>query len=516
MKRVFICLFAFCLISNIRAQSFNPLMATMLQDTLSSYFLQVGNIKGMSAAVYIPGQGIWTGVMGNSYDGQPITQDMLMGIASNTKLFVATVILMLAEENVLSLDDQLSDWIPEYANINPNITIRQLLNHTSGVPDPFSVSPWMDTINANPTRVFTPNEVLGWLGPPLFAAGTSWGYSNTNYVLADMVVTSATGFPVYHHIRNRILTPLNMDSTFYDVQEPETGTLAHRWWNLIDYNDTSRVGLNTAAGCAGAVFSTASEMVQWYNALFSGQLIYEESFDQMSTFVSTGNPTYEYGLGLARQTVQEKTFWGHGGSTWGYRSKMIQDTCLGVTVCGLTNSFPSGVEAVTFLLYRAVINHIPGCSSAISGLNMVCTGTNGVIYSVPPIPNATSYSWTLPLGATGTSTTNTITVNFGAGAVSGNIIVRGVNDYGTGGFAQLPITVNPTPVPVIAQNGVVGSSANVCANQLYTYSTPAIDGSTYFWTVSGGNIVSGQGTNQITVEWDNGTEGTVSVEQEIP
>ncbi|OWY21978.1 hypothetical protein C7N43_06050 [Sphingobacteriales bacterium UPWRP_1] len=516
MKKFTALLLYCCLFQPIQAQTFNPLLATMLQDTLNTYVGQISNIKGMEASVYIPGQGFWTGVTGNSYTGQSITPDMRMGIASNSKLFVATVMLMLDEENLLSLDDQLNEWLPTYANINPNITIRQLLNHTSGVADPFFAPPWMDTIIANPTRVFTPEEVMGWVGAPLFAPETNWGYSNTNYVLAGMVAQSATGSHISQLIRNRILTPLNMDSTFYDVEEPENGILAHRWWNGADYNDTSRVGLNTAAGCAGALFSTSREMAQWYNALFSGQLISQSSLNEMTTFVSTGNSAYQYGLGLSRETTQGKTYWGHGGTTWGYRSKMIQDTCLGVSVCGLTNSYPSGMEAVTFLLYRVVKNHIPGCAGVLSGLSTVCSGTNNVTYSVPSIPNATSYSWTLPSGVTGTSSTNTISVNFGAAATSGNIVVRGVNTYGPGGYAQLYVTVNPTPAPAIAQNGVTGSFANVCANQTYTYSTPAITGSTYNWTVTGGTIISGQGTNTITVQWNNDTAGTVQVQQSIP
>lgn len=516
MREIIYALFLLFALQSLNAQSFNPLLATMLQDTLNTYVGQISNIKGMEASVYIPGQGIWTGVVGNSYAGQPITADMRMGIASNSKLFVATVMLMLDEENVLSLDDQLNQWLPTYPNINPNITIRQLLNHTSGVSDPFFGPPWMDTIMANPTRVFTPTEVMGWVGAPLFAAGTSYGYSNTNYILAGMIAQSATGSHISQLIRNRILTPLNMDSTFYDVEEPVNGIIAHRWWNGVDYNDTSRVGLNTAAGCAGALFTTSREMVQWYNALFGGQLLNQTSFGEMTTYVATGNPAYQYGLGLAREITQGRTYWGHGGSTWGYKSKMIQDSCLGISVCGLANSFPAGMDGVTFMLYRVVKNHIPGCAGALSGLSTVCTGTNGVIYTVPPIPNATSYSWTLPSGATGTSNTNSISVNFGAAATSGNIIVRGINNYGAGGFAQLHVTANSMPTPSITQNSITTSPANVCANQTYTYTTPAIVGSTYNWTVTGGTILSGQGTNMISVQWNNGAAGTVGVMQTVP
>src|SRR6185295_5138926 len=126
---------------NLKAQSFNPLLASMLQDTLDTYVASSSNIKGMSAAVYLPGQGIWQGAAALSYTGQPITTDMEFGIASNTKVFVSAAMLILQENNILSLDDSLHTWLPTYPNINPDISIRQLLNHTSGVQDPIFLSP---------------------------------------------------------------------------------------------------------------------------------------------------------------------------------------------------------------------------------------------------------------------------------------------------------------------------------------------------------------------------------------
>jgi len=455
-------------IQSASAQSFNPQLAAMLQDTLDTYVAMISNIKGMSASVYVPGQGTWQGTGGVSYAGQPVTSDMKFGIASNTKLFVSTAMLMLAEDGIISLDDSLHKWLPTYPNINSNITIRQLLNHTSGISDPIFVAPWMDTIMAHPSRVFTPVEVLSWVGAPLFAPGTGWSYSNINYILAGMIAQSATGYHISEIIRDSILTPLNLTNTFYDVEEPEIGTIAHRWWNNVDFHDTSRIGVNSAGGPAGAIFSTSSDMTQWYHALFSGQLVNQASITEIATFGPTSNPTYDYGLGLSRETTLGYTYWGHGGDIWGYKSKMIYDTCLGTVVCGLSNSFPSGMSAVVFLLYRVVANHVPGCSDAISGMSTVCQGQNDVIYTVPPIPNATSYIWTLPSGATGTSDNNSITVDFGLSAVSGNIVVSGVNNYGPGGTSTFPVTVNPIPAtPVITQNMNVLSSSATSGNQWY-------------------------------------------------
>lgn len=449
MKKKLLQLLVFILltVSNAKAQTFNAGLATMLSDTLNFYFTSFNNIKGMTASVYLPGQGMWQGKAGVSFTGQPITQDMEFGIASNTKLFVATMMLKLAENNIIRLDDSLHKWLPDYANIDRDITIRQLLNHKSGISDPIFLSPWMDTIMANPTRVFTPVEVLSWVGAPFFPKGTSWGYSNVNYILAAMIAKNATGFHISRLIRDSILTPLNLDSTFYDVEEPVIGTLAHRWWNggsgpVTDYNGVSRVGLNTAGGAAGSLFSSSSEMAQWYHALFSGQLLNASSMAELKNFIPTTSAVQQYSLGLFRETTLGLTYWGHGGDTWGYKSKMMYDSCMGAVVCGLSNSYPNGMTSIPFLLYRVIKNHVPACPGIITGLTTVTQGQNNVTYTTTPIPNITTYIWTLPNGATGVSTTNSITVNFGASAVSGTVTVRGSNTFGVGNISSLSVTVN--------------------------------------------------------------------------
>ncbi|MBS1774227.1 MAG: serine hydrolase [Bacteroidetes bacterium] len=480
--------FMLLLMTHTSQAQFNTTLANMLQDSFNYYTGVITNIKGLSLAVNVPGQGIWTATSGVSYTGTPFTSDMRMGIASNTKLFVSTIMLKLAEDKILSLDDSLKKWLPTYANVNPNITIRQLLSHRSGLPDPIFVSPWMDTVKKYPSRVFTPTEVIGWLGAPLSAPGASYNYSNVNYILAGMIAKQATGYHISKLIRDSILTPLNMDSTFYDVEEPTNGILAHRWWNLVDYNDTPRVGLNTAGGCAGAMFSTASEMVQWYKALFDKKIIGQASLNEITNFIATGTPGYYYGLGLARETTQTMTYWTHGGDTWGYKSKMIFDSCLHVGVGGFSNSFPSGLDAIVFIMYRIVKLHVPSCGGALAGPTTVCAGTNSVTYTVPAITGATSYVWELPAGVTGTSTTNSITVNFGLTAVSGTITVRSVNNYGAGGYSSLNVVVNPKPAtPVVSQAGNILTSNAPTGNQWYNASgmIAGATGSSYNITSSG-------------------------------
>ena len=113
------------------AQTFDPAWAAKLQSTLDSVALADG-IRGVAASVYAPGMGTWQGVNGLSAAGVPITPDMEFGIGSNTKLFIAVLMVKLQEQGVLSLDDQLDDWLPSFSYVDSSATLRQLLNHQTG------------------------------------------------------------------------------------------------------------------------------------------------------------------------------------------------------------------------------------------------------------------------------------------------------------------------------------------------------------------------------------------------
>ena len=192
---------------NIQAQIFNSTLASRLQNTIDSILI-AKDIKGISAGVYIPSMGTWQGVSGISHPGVPITHDMEFAIASNTKLFTAVLLLKLAENNKLSIDDSLHEFLPSYKNIDSNITIRQLLNHTSGLDDVTSIPGYPDSIMNNPKRMYTASELLTWAGPPAFAPGKGWEYCNTNYLIAGLIAEKVTGQPYGKLIRDSILLPL--------------------------------------------------------------------------------------------------------------------------------------------------------------------------------------------------------------------------------------------------------------------------------------------------------------------
>jgi D-alanyl-D-alanine carboxypeptidase len=308
-----------------------------LQNTLDS--IRVNNqIKGISVCIISPGQGTWKGVSGVSHFGVPISSGMEFGIASNTKLFTGVLLLKLVENQWIDLEDPLHTFLPTFDHIDSNITVRQLLNHTSGLADANEVVGYPDSVLSDPWRVFTPSEVMTWVGPPWFAPGTDWGYSNTNYLLAGMIAESATGQPFGQLLHDHILSPLQLDSTFLAVYDSVLYEIAHPWQNGSDNFGIPRTALNSVAWAAGGMYSTAAEMAQWYRALMGGQVLNPASMAELTTFVGTGN----YGMGLFETNQLGRTIWHHGGTIWGgYQSSMLYDTASGTIICVLINQNPA-------------------------------------------------------------------------------------------------------------------------------------------------------------------------------
>jgi D-alanyl-D-alanine carboxypeptidase len=353
MKRLFPFFLSLSLwATSVEAQSFDPILAGQLQNTIDS-MRTANNLKGISAALYYPGMGIWKGVSGISHPGVPIDPDMEFGIASNTKLFTGVLILKLAENGLLHLDDSLYQYLTAYTNIDSTITIRQLLNHTSGLADVTHVPGYSDSILNDPNRIYTAAELMTWADTPSFAPGTSWEYCNTNYLLAGMIAESVTGQTYGRLLRDSILTPLQLDSTFLDVYDSILYASADPWQNNFNNVNIPRTALNSAAGAAGGMYSTSGEMIQWYQALMSGAVLNAASMHEMTTFVGSGS----YGIGLSEATVSGRTVWQHGGAIWGgYNSSMMYDTATGIVVCVLINQFPAQAYQVSIQLLLEAVN----------------------------------------------------------------------------------------------------------------------------------------------------------------
>jgi D-alanyl-D-alanine carboxypeptidase len=278
------------------------------------------------------------------------TVDDKFRIASATKPFTAVLILQLVEEGVLTLDDTVSQWLddPVVSRI-PNvdrITIRQLLNHTSGVYDYFDEdSPfWQDAYfgeGADWSRVWTPQELLAYVDgekhAPYFAPGERSYYSNTGYVLLGLILEQATGMRYADLLHAQITEPLGLTDTYFAATEAVPGGLTEAY-HLIEGNpvNVSPLHLSRVWTAAGIV-STTRDLSRFIDALLGGELLKPATLDEAMTFSPSNYPGFEVGLGVGRWHTSAGDLVGHGGDGAGAGVRIYRLPEADLTVVLLTN-----------------------------------------------------------------------------------------------------------------------------------------------------------------------------------
>jgi D-alanyl-D-alanine carboxypeptidase len=246
-------------------------------------------------------------------------------VGSITKTFVATVILQLAGERRLALDDTLERWLPGAIANGSRITIRNLLQHTSGIFDYTDLlfASFEEVLRAR-YRTFRPEELVALAAaqPPVFEPGTSWAYSNTNYVLLGLIVRKVTGRAYGREVDRRILRPLRLHGT--EVPGTDTtidGPHAHGYEPVerdgrpvpLDFTDLNP----SMAHAAGEIVSTTADLNRFYRTLLSGRLLRRAQLAEMLTPVGE----LSYGLGIYQQELPGgPTLWGHSGGIFGFIS----------------------------------------------------------------------------------------------------------------------------------------------------------------------------------------------------
>ncbi|HEY5878045.1 MAG TPA: serine hydrolase domain-containing protein [Nakamurella sp.] len=248
---------------------------------------------------------------------------------SITKSMVATVALQLVGEGKLRLDDTVERWLPGSVPQGDSITLRQLLNHTSGIYNYTDDPAFLGDLVADPTRTRSPESLVAVATshPPLFQPGSSWSYSNTNYILVGLIIQAATGRAVQTELGRRIFTPLGLHNTSFPVTDRGiAGYHAHGY--LLPGNpfiptdqplDVTTLVNPSWAWAAGAVISTADDLARFYGALFGGRLLSPALLRQMQTTVQV-DPVFGYGLGVFSIRTVCGTIWGHNGGVPGYIS----------------------------------------------------------------------------------------------------------------------------------------------------------------------------------------------------
>ena len=283
----------------------------------------VTDSKGESAGVAVG--------KGNLETGQAPPMDGEVRVGSNTKTFVAVVVMQLVQEGKVGLDEPIETYLPGLIKgegiDGSRITVRQLLQHTSGLPD-------FDETLFGTTDVFqyrhhyvTPRDVLdsALSKPAQFEPGAQWKYTNTNYIVLGMLIERVSQRPVGEQIDERIVKKLGLSHTYF----PAPGEEKIRGTHPQGYHLSAGGKLEDItemdpfwAWAAGAMISTPSELNTFFQAVFDGRLLTQSSIDEMKKGVDTDKAGVVYGLGLIGRSLScGGTAWGHGGDIAGYHTR---------------------------------------------------------------------------------------------------------------------------------------------------------------------------------------------------
>jgi D-alanyl-D-alanine carboxypeptidase len=320
-----------------------------LQRSLDSA-VRVAPIRGVSAAVVLADGREWRGAAGLSEPGTAMDPAMRLGVGSISKNITATLLVRLAEQGKLSLDDPLGRWLSPIAFVDPAITVRQVLNHTSGVFDLTDFPGYRDSILADVSAIWTPQRALALLRPPLFARGTGWSYSNSNYQLAGLVAEAVAKRPVHESVRTELLAPLGLSTLFLDQREAPTGPLAAGWVGGTFNVMATRTSTYSAAWMAGAYFATAGDLARWWQALMTGRVVNAASLAAMMTTVGGEN----YGLGMSRRVLAGRPVWSHTGEIRGFSSVGLHDPAKRASIVVLINENPGPAVGIASALLTIV------------------------------------------------------------------------------------------------------------------------------------------------------------------
>ncbi|TDD93855.1 serine hydrolase domain-containing protein [Actinomadura rubrisoli] len=255
--------------------------------------------------------------------GRPMDHRLLIRAASVTKSFTSTIMLQLAAERRLSLDDTVEKWLPGLVQGNKNdgsqITIRQVLAQSSGLND-YTPDP---RIMTDPKREWKPAELVAIAVEKerLYEPGKGWNYSNTNYILAGMIIEKATHHRVGTEFKRRIFGPLKLRHTFYPTTSSAfPGPYVHGYYGEL--GDVSTAISTSSARTSGGIISTVDDLARFHRALFTGRMLPAREMRELKTVqpVNDDGTVEDYGLGVARIAFPCGDAWGHDGGFPGYRT----------------------------------------------------------------------------------------------------------------------------------------------------------------------------------------------------
>jgi D-alanyl-D-alanine carboxypeptidase len=317
---------------------------TQLQHDLDA--IRAAGVSGVLAEANIgPRRLRGTSGVADIQAGGPVNVDGYFRMGSNTKTFVSVVVLQLVADGRLSLDDTVEHWLPGVVTGNGNngaaVTVRQLLQHTSGIydytNDLLAQIGSVEDFQTFRFASFTPEQLVAMAmsHQPDFAPGQGWNYSNTNYALIGMIIKKVTGRNWASEVRDRIIRPLGLRHTFApgnDTNLPDPHASAYLYFDRNTPIETADANL-TWADSAGALVTTAADLSRFWDAIGRGALLRPAQQREMRTTVlattfQEDRPGLRYGLGLQWAPLTcGGGYWGHDGDVPGFstRTAVSQD-----------------------------------------------------------------------------------------------------------------------------------------------------------------------------------------------
>jgi D-alanyl-D-alanine carboxypeptidase len=366
-----------------------PALSTDLQRYLEAR-RTIEHISALSLSVKLPGAASNINVTAGTmrYDGgAAVTSANLYQIGSNGKAFTAVTILQLEAEGRLTIQDTVGKWLPQYPAWK-DVTVERLLNMTSGIPTYDSVQAMQVAYAANPTRDWLPAELIAYVYPTTKGAPpptTGWSYSNTNYLLAQLIIEKAGGHSYGAELRRRFFADpaLHLDATYYRPHLYPPSVTKRMVAGYFASKDADNAGLQPLYGKdmrnftlswaqgAGGIVSTPEDVTRWSRALYVGELLKPRQRYELMRTVSqkTGAPIddvtaedpHGFGLGVVHAFLPSMgKFWFYEGETLGYRMAYAWFPESDVVFAVGINSQPDAKEDQVGKLMESVYESLHG------------------------------------------------------------------------------------------------------------------------------------------------------------
>ncbi|MGD2183632.1 serine hydrolase domain-containing protein [Lusitaniella coriacea] len=318
--------------------------ASQLQDVLDMG-VEEGEMPGATMAISTP-QGNWIGASGlsNREKKTPMQPNDRFAIASISKTFVAVVVLQLVEEGELDLEESIDTYLPEEVSeeipYSDRVTVRQLLNHTSGVAE-YSEMFDEDIQEGNLPESWTAKDAIAYIydEEPERKPGKKHSYCNSNYILLQLIVEEITERTLAAEIRDRILEPAGLKNTFMAVQEPIPGGFVTGYADFDGDGewDSNSVPVGGGGLGDGGLISTVADLIQFARSLLIEKtLLSPEMMEEMLTFIDDREGG-EYGLGVQRYETDFGEELGHTGGDFGFQSQLFYLPAEEIIIAVLVN-----------------------------------------------------------------------------------------------------------------------------------------------------------------------------------